>query len=68
MANEYRITHAHEEVLRKGDPDTRITHAHEEVLRKGDPDTRITHAVAEILREYIPCNWLIEDVELRFFT
>ena len=63
-----RITHAVVEVLRQGDPDLRITHAVSEVLRRGDPDLRITHAVVEVLREYVPCDWVIEDIELRFYT
>jgi len=54
MANEYRITHALVEVLRKGDPDARITHALAEVIREGDPDARITHALAEVIREGDP--------------
>ena len=62
-----RISHGLVEVLREGDPDARITHALSEVLREGDPDVRITHALVEVLREYIPCDWLIEDIELRFY-
>ena len=45
--------------------EVRITHVICEVLRDGDPEVRITHVIGEILREYVPCDWFVEDIELR---
>jgi len=47
----------------------RITHTLGEVLREESPaKARITHTLGEVLRVYVPCDWLIEDIELRFYT
>ena len=45
--------------------DIKITQADVEVLRVGDPKVKITQADVEVLREVIPCDWFIEDIELR---
>ena len=45
----------------------RISQVGIEVIRKGSPKFRISQVGIEVLRENVPCDWFIEDIELRFY-